>query len=102
MVSCRSYLALADPLAALAQWDRYGSVELGDTRTHTLHWMLSLNEMGTPDFSVSADTALYQVFKRVDGRKTYLAFNATKAPITVRFNDGQTLSVAPGALARNP
>ena len=96
------YLALADPLAALAQWDRYGSVELGDTRTHTLHWMLSLNEMGTPDFSISADTALYQVFKRADGRKTYLAFNATKAPITVRFNDGQTLSVAPGALARNP
>ena len=96
------YLALADPMAALAQWDRYGSVELGDTRTHTLHWMLSLNEMGSPDFSVNADTSLYQVFKRADGRKTYLAFNATKAPITVRFSDGQTLSVAPGALARNP
>ncbi len=56
------YLALADPAAALAQWDRWGSVELGDTRTHTLHWMLSLNEMGTPDFGVTADTTLYSVF----------------------------------------
>ncbi len=96
------YLALADPMAALAQWDKYGSVELGDTRTHTLHWMLSLNEMGTPDFSISADTPLYQVFKRADGRMTYLAFNATKAPLTVRFSDGKTLNVAAGALARFP
>lgn len=94
------YLALADPAAALAQWDRHGSVEVGDTRTHTLHWMLSLQEMGEPDFSVTANTSLYSVFKRADGRKTYLAFNAGKAPIDVKFSDGKTLSVAPGALGR--
>ncbi len=57
------YLALADPATALAQWDRYGSFELGETRTHTLHWMLSLNAMGTPDFGVTADTTLYSVFQ---------------------------------------
>ena len=94
------YLALADPAAALAQWDRYGSVELGETRTHALHWMLSLNEMGPPDFGVTADTTLYSVFRRPDGRKTYLAFNASKAPITVRFSDGKVLTVAPGTLER--
>jgi endoglucanase Acf2 len=94
------YLALADPAAALAQWDRFGSVELGDTRSHTLHWMLSLAEMGAPDFSVTANTALYAVFRRPDGRKTYLAFNATPAPLSVRFSDGQTLTVAPGELAK--
>ena len=94
------YLALADPAAALAQWDRFGSVELGETRAHTLHWMLSLNEMGLPDFSVTADTTLYSVFRRADGRKTYLAFNAGKTPITVRFSDGKVLTVAPGALER--
>jgi endoglucanase Acf2 len=94
------YLALADPAAALAQWDRFGSVELGDTRTHTLHWILSLQEMGTPDFSVTANTSLYSVFKRPDGRKTYLAYNAGKAPIDVKFSDGKTLTVAPGALGR--
>jgi len=94
------YLALADPAAALAQWNRYGSVEAGDTRTHTLHWMLSLQEMGLPDFSVTADTPLYTVFKRPDGRRTYLAFNAHKAPITVKFSDGKSLVVAPGLLGR--
>jgi endoglucanase Acf2 len=94
------YLALVDPAAALAQWDRHGSVESGETRTHTLHWMLSLQEMGTPDFSVTANTTLYSVFKRPDGRKTYLAYNASKAPIQVKFSDGKTLSVAPGALGR--
>jgi endoglucanase Acf2 len=94
------YLALADPAAGLAQWNRWGAVELGETRSHTLHWLLSLGEMGTPDFSVSADTPLYSVFKRADGRRTYLAYNAGKAPIEVRFSDGKTLAVAPGTLAR--
>jgi endoglucanase Acf2 len=94
------YMALADPATALAEWDRWGSVELGDTRTHTLHWMLSLAEMGAPDFSVTADTPLFQVFKRPDGRKTYLAYNATAAPISVKFSDGKTLQVAPGALGQ--
>jgi endoglucanase Acf2 len=94
------YLALADPAAALAQWDKFGSVEAGDTRTHTLHWMQSLQNMGTPDFTVTADTTLYSVFKRPDGRKTYLAYNAGKAPINVKFSDGKSLTVAPGTLGR--
>ena len=96
------YLALSDPAAALAQWDRWGAVELGETRTHTLHWMLSLNSMGVPDLTVSADVPLYQVFKRADGRKTYLAFNAGKAPLKVTFSDGKTMDIAPGTLAKTP
>ena len=94
------YLALADPAAGLAAWNRWGAVELGETRSHTLHFLLSLNEMGTPEFGVSADTPLYSVFKRADGRRTYLAFNAGKAPLNVRFSDGKTLVVAPGTLGR--
>ena len=93
------YLALADPAAALTAWNRWGAVELGDSRTHTLHFLLSLAELGTPDLGVSADTTLFQVFKK-DGKRSYLAFNAGKAPITVRFSDGQTLNVPPGQLAR--
>lgn len=96
------YLALADPALALKTWDRYGSVNTGDSRTHTLHWMLSLEAMGTPDFGVTANTPLYSVLKRADGQRTYLAFNAGKAPVTVRFSDGKSLEVAPGALARSP
>ena len=94
------YLGLADPTAGLANWNRWGSFELGDTRSHALHFLLSLQEMGTPDFSVTANTALYSVFKQVDGRKTYLAYNAGKAPLEVTFSDGKVLSVAPGKLAR--
>ncbi|CAN5162025.1 hypothetical protein BH11PSE9_BH11PSE9_16590 [soil metagenome] len=94
------YAAMADPAQALATWDRWGSVELGDSRTHALHWLLSLNEMGPPDFGVTADTTLYSVFRRADGRKTYLAYNASTAPITVHFSDGKVLTVAPGALER--
>jgi endoglucanase Acf2 len=96
------YAALGDPAQGLARWDRWGSVELGDTRTHALHWLLSLNEMGAPDPTVTADTTLYAVFRRPDGRRTYLAFNAAKAPITVRFSDGKVLTVAAGALERAP
>jgi endoglucanase Acf2 len=94
------YLALADPALALKTWDRWGSVNLGDSRTHALHFMLSLEAMGTPDFGVTADTPLHSVFRRADGKRTYLAFNAGKAPITVRFSDGKSLVVAPGTLGR--
>ena len=94
------YLALADPASALKQWDRFGSVEGGDTRTHTLHWMHSLQHMGLPDFATTADTPLYSVFKRGDGRKTYLAYNAGKVPLNVKFSDGKSLTVAPGTLGQ--
>lgn len=94
------YLGLADPAAGLASWNRWGSFELGDTRSHALHWLLSLQEMGTPDLGVTANTVLYGVFKQADGRKTYLAYNAGKAPLDVTFSDGKTLLVAPGKLAR--
>jgi hypothetical protein len=56
--------------------------------------------MGAPDTSITANTTLYQVFKRPDGQRTYLAFNAGRAPITVRFSDGRELTVPPGQLAR--
>ena len=92
------YMATADPQAALAMWDRWGSFELGDTRSHALHWMLSLQNMGTPDFETTANTTLYSVFKRADGSKTYLAYNPGAQPLTVLFSDGKSLQVAPRSL----
>ena len=94
------YAALADPVKALNDWQRWGSVELGETRSHTLHWLLSLSQMGTPDLNVTANTTLYAVFKRPDGMKTYLVHNATRQPQKVRFSDGKTLTAAPGELTR--
>jgi len=94
------YQALVDPAKAQGQWNRWGSFELGDSRSHSLHWMLSLQELGSPDFSVSADTAFYSVFRRADGSRTYLAYNPGSAPLTVNFSDGRSLQIAPRALGQ--
>lgn len=96
------YLALADPQAALPQWQRWGAVELGDSRSHSLHWLLSLHALGTPDFSVRANTPLYAVFRQPDGRRTHLAYNASAQPLTVKFSDGVQLEVPPRQLVRQP
>lgn len=95
------YAALADPARGMSTWDRWGAVELGESRTSALHWLLSLADMGPPDLGVTADTPFYSVFKRADGQRTYLAFNPGKAALAVRFSDGKTLTVAPGALSRS-
>ena len=60
--------------------------------------MLSLQSTGLPDFSVTADTPFYTVFKRADGSTTHLAYNASNAPIDVKFSDGKSLKVMPRTL----
>jgi hypothetical protein len=96
-----SAVALGDNAKGMALWKRGGSVEFGETRTHTNHWLWRLAEMGSPDFSVTADTALFAVFKRADGQRTYLAWNAGSTSLTVAFTDGHTLKVSPGTLAQS-
>ena len=95
-----SYYALADPVAALEHWKPKGSVELGETRSHTLYWLLSLKEMGLPDFTVTADTTLYGVFHDKAGKRTYLAYNSGATPLEVNFSDGHSMIVRPGELKR--
>ena len=95
------YRALADPAAAMEQWNRWGAVELGETRTHTWHWIASLAEMGTPDLSVSANTTFFSVFRRRDGLRTYLAFHLGPEPLKVTFSDGHTMVVAPRSVAKS-
>jgi endoglucanase Acf2 len=94
------YQALADPEAGLKMWNRWGSVEQGETRSATLHWILSLRELGRPDFSITADHPLHTVLARADGRRTYLAYNAGAQPLMVRFSDGVVLEVPPGQLVQ--
>jgi len=95
-----SYAALADPDLGLELWNRRGSVEVGETRSHTLHWLASLKEMGGPDFSVTADTPLYAVFKDEAGARTYLAYNARSEAVRVTFSTGKMLEVPPRSLLR--
>jgi endoglucanase Acf2 len=94
-----SFEALGNPEAALKNWKPKGSTESGETRSHTLYWMLSLKEMGIPDFSVTANTPLYGVFHNA-GKKTYLAYNASAKAIDVQFSDGKKLRVEPYKLSR--
>jgi endoglucanase Acf2 len=93
------YLALADPAAGLAQWNRWGAFEFGDTRSHALHWLLNLQRMGVPDLGVTADTTLFSVFRKLDGSKTYLAYNTGPVPLQVHFSDGVQLEVPPHSLS---
>jgi hypothetical protein len=96
-----SYAALGDPEAGFALWNRRGAVESGETRSHTLFWLSSLKEMGTPDLSVTADTPLYAVFKDKGGARTYLAYNARNSAIKVTFSTGKSVEVAPRSLVRS-
>jgi len=92
--------ALGDPETGVSLWNRKGSVEAGETRSHTLFWLSSLKEMGTPDFSVTADTPLYAVFKDKGGARTYLAYNARSSAIHVTFSTGKSVDVPPRSLVR--
>lgn len=89
--------ALYDPSTALNKWSDAIIPEAGESKAHTYHWLHSLNTMGTPDFTVTADTPLYGVFDN-NGIKTYIAYNASNLWKTVNFSDGTTLDVAPYAM----
>ena len=95
-----SWMALNDPELALASWnpDADGSMELGDTRSRTLAWALTMKHYGTPDLSVTADTLMYGVFVRGDGKRTYCAYNAAGETRSVEFSDGVVLQAAPNDL----
>lgn len=94
-------VAIVDPEVGYRKWKPKGSVELGETRTRTLHWLSLLKEMGSPALGVTADAMMYGVFDRsADGQRTYLAYNASPSDRTIKFSDGEELMVAPGQLAR--
>lgn len=96
------YVALVDPKKGLARWNEWGSVELGDTRTHAQHWLMFLNEVGTPDLSITANTHFYASFKSDSGQRTYMAYNPTSSSLDVRFSDGYVLKAHPMTLSVSP
>jgi hypothetical protein len=57
--------------------------------------------LGTFDTTVHADTPYYAVFSNA-GTRRYIAWNPLTVQRTVRFSDGYTLCVAPGATAYSP
>lgn len=96
------YVALVDPSKGIARWNEWGSVELGDTRTHAQHWLLFLNEVGVPDLNITANTQFYAAFKSAKGQRTYMAYNPTQTALDVRFSDGYVLKAQPMKLSVSP
>ena len=92
-----SFQALSDADAALAAFRANPgyTVEEGESRAHTFHWLRGLSVLGRVDTGVTADHPLHAVFVK-DGARTHVAANVGTQELTVRFSDGTTLTVPPG------
>lgn len=96
------YVALVDPQKGLSRWNEWGSIELGDTRTHAQHWLYLLNEIGKPDLTITANTRFYASFKSNTDTLTYMVYNPSKTAIDVRFSNGHVLKAQPMKLSVSP
>ena len=103
-----SYLQRSDPEQAAAIFDKLeregrGVVKNADTG-HLTYWATHSHlSWGELDFSVRADFPAARAFVK-NGKRTYMAWNAGKAPRKVRFFDAKgatlfTLDAAPGVLS---
>ncbi|MCH0541679.1 glycoside hydrolase [Streptomyces sp. MUM 203J] len=95
------FRSLADPAAAKAEWDAQHTAytpERGESRAHTYHWLTTLDALGAPDLSVTADLPTSAAFTR-NGVRTYAAHNHGATTRTVTFSDGAVLSVPPRSTA---
>ncbi|SIM84371.1 glycosyl hydrolase [Micromonospora cremea] len=94
------FQALGDGDAALANLraNPNYTVEEGESRAHTFHWIRNLAALGTVDTTVTANHPLSAVFSR-NGARTYVASNPTATAITVTFSNGTTLAVPAGRTA---
>ena len=88
-----SYLALADPVRALADFNANPSSEI-QPLAKNYHWISAFGALGTVDPGVTADIPSYAVFDK-EGDKTYVAYNPTDTAITATFSDGTLISLPP-------
>lgn len=90
-----SYLSLTNPAQAISKWKTEVIPEFGETKAHTFHWMYTMNILGRPDFTVTANTPIYAVFNK-NGKKTYVVYNASTTTLdTVTFSDGEEITAIP-------
>lgn len=95
------YRAVQNPADAINQMNAgIGSllIERGNSRANTYHWVHNLNALGTTDRAVTSDHPLYAVFNK-QGKRTYVAYNMSGAPITVSFSDGAVVTVPANAFS---
>ncbi|MBB1259132.1 glycosyl hydrolase [Streptomyces alkaliterrae] len=87
--------ALYDPAGAMGYWNRWNGgyePEAGASKAHTYHWVATMNSIGSPDMTVTADSPTAVVFER-NGTRTYAAHNYTAEACSVVFSDGGVLNV---------
>jgi endoglucanase Acf2 len=88
------FMAGAEPAKAyqiLGQIGKSMKIEDGDSRAFMYHWISTLNSYGVNDKSVTANYPLYNVYNK-GGKKTYVVYNSSAKPLTVKFSDGTTVS----------
>ncbi|WP_327418207.1 glycosyl hydrolase [Streptomyces sp. NBC_01233] len=87
--------ALYDPGKAMAAWNQWdgGYVpEAGETKAHTYHWVGTMNSIGAPDMTVTANMPSAVAFAK-NGTETYAAHNYGAEECSVVFSDGGVLNV---------
>lgn len=97
-----SYLQRSDPDQAAAIFDacwQQGDKEFTQFSTNGITYFVTHSHRahGDPDWSVTANCPTARAFDR-DGMRTYQAYNPHREPLTVRFSDGHTATVAPRQL----
>lgn len=96
------YLALADPAAALAQFQARQEAfkpEGGNSKANTYHWLHCLNRLGQVERSITADYPLFAVFRRGDTLH-YVVYNMGKETRMVNFSDGFQVKALPGGFTQ--
>jgi hypothetical protein len=61
-----------------------------------------LNEVGTPDLGITANTKFYASFKSSQGTHTHMVYNPTNLAFDVRFSNGYVLKAQPNSLTVSP
>jgi len=88
------FQAFSDPNAAIANFNNTTAVFDGETKAHELYFLYNLQKMGRVDYTVTANTPLYAVYRNPsNGLRTHVAYNASSTPSSVTFSDGVTLNV---------
>ncbi len=94
------YEAFVNPADALNQWNNTTFTFDGETRAHEYYWLNELLSLGQVNYSVTANTPLFSVFKNpTTGAVTHSAYNPGTSSISVLFSDGYTLPVPAGSIS---
>ena len=91
--------ALQDPGMAVDYMDAHPSCRLegGNTHAFMYQWIQTLDDLGTPEAEVTADTPFFNVYRK-DGKRTYAVYHFGDAPAEVRFSDGHVMTARPGTV----